>query len=164
MAALAAGLGVAGCGGGESGTTKGGYATGAPVAGKRGGTLTVLSRGDVDSLDPGAAYYQLSYLVAYATQRPLFSYRPEYVQAVPFDIAHHPNHLSRFFRRERHLQTLAKRILARPETFGHRFADQNHCRAVGNIGTTERTPAQKRNSHGFKEARFHCPDRHFRLF
>jgi peptide/nickel transport system substrate-binding protein len=36
----------------------------------------VLSAGDVDHLDPGSAYYQFTYMVTYATQRPLYSFRP----------------------------------------------------------------------------------------
>jgi hypothetical protein len=37
----------------------------------RGGTITVLSAGDVDHIDPGQAYYSFSYEITYATQRPL---------------------------------------------------------------------------------------------
>lgn len=43
--------------------------------GKKGGGLTILLAGDVDSMDPGYAYYSLDYEVVYATQRPLFSYK-----------------------------------------------------------------------------------------
>jgi peptide/nickel transport system substrate-binding protein len=43
---------------------------------KRGGTLTVLSSGDFEHLDPGEAYYAVDYPVVYATNRPLFSYMP----------------------------------------------------------------------------------------
>ena len=39
------------------------------------GTITVLSAGDVDYLDPGLAYYQFSYEVIYAVDRPLISYK-----------------------------------------------------------------------------------------
>ena len=41
-----------------------------------GGTITVLSAGDVDHIDPGQAYYSFTYEISYATQRPLLSYRP----------------------------------------------------------------------------------------
>ena len=36
-----------------------------------GGTITVLSAGDVDHIDPGQAYYSFTYEITYATQRPL---------------------------------------------------------------------------------------------
>ena len=49
----------------------------------RGGTITVLSAGDVDHIDPGQAYYSFSYEIAYATQRPLLAFRPSSVNAVP---------------------------------------------------------------------------------
>src|SRR3954454_13889508 len=44
--------------------------------GKNGGTLTVLNQGDFEHADPGAAYYQFDFMVDYATQRPLYSYKP----------------------------------------------------------------------------------------
>lgn len=44
--------------------------------GRRGGTLTVLAKDDVDFIDPGLSYYQFSYLLQYALHRPLLSYRP----------------------------------------------------------------------------------------
>jgi peptide/nickel transport system substrate-binding protein len=53
------------------------------TAAKRGGTITVLSAGDVDHIDPGAAYYSYSYEITYATQRPLLAYKPSSVFAVP---------------------------------------------------------------------------------
>src|SRR6188472_669887 len=64
-------------------------ATGAGSAGaashalKRGGTITVLSAGDVDHIDPGEAYYSFTYEISYATQRPLLSYRPNSINAIP---------------------------------------------------------------------------------
>jgi peptide/nickel transport system substrate-binding protein len=74
---------IAACGS-SSGGGKGGFGTGAVVKGKPGGTLTVLSNGDVDYIDPGAAYYQFSFIFDYAIQRPLFSYRPgDTTKAVP---------------------------------------------------------------------------------
>ncbi len=54
---------------------------------KRGGTLTVLSNGDFEHLDPGAAYYALDYALTYATNRPLFSYMPNNVATVSPDLA-----------------------------------------------------------------------------
>jgi peptide/nickel transport system substrate-binding protein len=42
----------------------------------RGGTLDVLTQGDPGLVDPGQAYDGTSYEIAFATQRPLYSYRP----------------------------------------------------------------------------------------
>jgi peptide/nickel transport system substrate-binding protein len=49
----------------------------------KGGTITVLSAGDVDHIDPGQAYYSFSYEITYATQRTLLAYKPNSVNAVP---------------------------------------------------------------------------------
>jgi peptide/nickel transport system substrate-binding protein len=76
MAALS--LGVAACGssgGNDSGGTK--DATTPPKSAKQGGVLTVLWSGDVDHIDCGQAYYQMSYFICYSTQRPLYSYKPD---------------------------------------------------------------------------------------
>jgi peptide/nickel transport system substrate-binding protein len=76
VALCAAGLVAAGCGGGNENKTTG--TTGAPTgAAKRGGHLTVLYNGDVDFIDPGITYYQYGFNIAYMTQRPLYSYKPE---------------------------------------------------------------------------------------
>lgn len=58
---------------------------GVATAGGRqaGGTITVLSAGDVDHIDPGQAYYSFTYEISYATQRPLLSYRPNSINAIP---------------------------------------------------------------------------------
>ena len=66
-------------------------ATGSQAAGatsrssalKRGGTITVLSAGDVDHIDPGQAYYSFTYEISYATQRPLLAFQPHSVNAIP---------------------------------------------------------------------------------
>jgi peptide/nickel transport system substrate-binding protein len=76
LGALVLVLTLAACGGSSS-KSKSGGATGKPTAGKQGGDLTVLYAGDVDYLDPGAAYYQYSNNVMYATQRPLYSWKPD---------------------------------------------------------------------------------------
>jgi peptide/nickel transport system substrate-binding protein len=75
---------LAACGGNGGGGGEGGFGSGEVVKGKKGGTLTVLSNGDVDYIDPGAAYYQFTFIFDYAIQRPLFSYKPEdTTKAVP---------------------------------------------------------------------------------
>jgi len=56
------------------------------VKGKMGGTLNVLANSDTDYLDPGQTYYAFGYEIAYATQRPLYSYKAESYAAIP-DVA-----------------------------------------------------------------------------
>ncbi|MGD0166841.1 MAG: ABC transporter substrate-binding protein [Gaiellaceae bacterium] len=53
------------------------------VKGKKGGTLKVLMLADVDTLDPGAAYYSFDYEIVYPTQRPLYSYAAESLKVRP---------------------------------------------------------------------------------
>ena len=54
---------------------------------RRGGTLTVYSAGDFQHLDPGQSYYSVDYPVIYATQRPLFAYRPNQETNLSPDLA-----------------------------------------------------------------------------
>ncbi|MEA2311161.1 MAG: peptide/nickel transport system substrate-binding protein [Solirubrobacteraceae bacterium] len=76
LAALA--LAATGCGGSTEGGRAGSKAnTGAPVKGKLGGKVTFLAAADVDYLDPGQTYYTFGYTVAYATNRPLYSFKPD---------------------------------------------------------------------------------------
>jgi peptide/nickel transport system substrate-binding protein len=57
-------------------------------AGKSGGTLTLVTSGDVDdALDPGYSYYQLDFIYNYAVERPLISYKPEDVSKASPDLA-----------------------------------------------------------------------------
>ncbi len=90
MVALA--MFVAACGGDDddSGSSKGGSSTageptgGAVKEGKKGGALTYLAAGDVDYLDPGQTYYTFGYMVHYAVNRTLYSFKPdESVKPVP---------------------------------------------------------------------------------
>src|SRR5215217_9507212 len=74
LAALA--LTAAGCGGSSDSTSGEAGNNGAPVKGKKGGKVTFLAAADVDYLDPGQTYYTFGYTVAYATQRPLYSFKP----------------------------------------------------------------------------------------
>ncbi|HEX5782883.1 MAG TPA: ABC transporter substrate-binding protein [Solirubrobacteraceae bacterium] len=75
LAFALAGAVLTGCGGGGNSeeTAQGG----APVEGKQGGTLKMLWTDDVDNIDPGITYYQMGYMVSYATQRPLYSWKPD---------------------------------------------------------------------------------------
>jgi peptide/nickel transport system substrate-binding protein len=94
---------AAGCGGGGSGGGGGGGAGGgAPGAanataikpGKRGGVVTFLSSGDVDYVDPGQTYYTFGYMVHYAVNRTLYSFKPDdSIRPVP-DLAVGPPRVS----------------------------------------------------------------------
>src|SRR3954452_17510697 len=67
---------LAACGGGDD-NGGGGSSSSTGEGGKKGGKLTVLNVGDFEYIDPGAAYYQFDYMVHYATQRPLYYYKPD---------------------------------------------------------------------------------------
>ena len=79
--ALILGIGIGACGGDDSGDSGKGGDAGTPATGetgKKGGSVTVLSAGDVDSLDPGYWYYQYDYMaLTQPTQRGLYSWKPE---------------------------------------------------------------------------------------
>jgi peptide/nickel transport system substrate-binding protein len=45
--------------------------------GHKGGTLTVLNHTDFEHIDPGTSYFSNDYEAMYATQRPLYSYKPD---------------------------------------------------------------------------------------
>jgi peptide/nickel transport system substrate-binding protein len=62
--------------------------------GKRGGTLTVLNHEDFEQIDPGIAYFAIDYEAVYATQRPLYSYRPNTFSAPSPDLASGPGEIS----------------------------------------------------------------------
>ena len=56
----------------ESGTDQG-----TPAEGKQGGKLTALWTDDVDNIDPGVTYYQMGFQISQATQKSLYSYKPD---------------------------------------------------------------------------------------
>jgi peptide/nickel transport system substrate-binding protein len=86
MAALS--LGVAACGGSNKSNTTGNKSASTPPKGaKQGGALTVLWSADVDHIDCGSAYYQMSYFICYSTQRPLYSYKPDDGATIVPDLA-----------------------------------------------------------------------------
>jgi peptide/nickel transport system substrate-binding protein len=100
--ALALALGLAACG--SSSNNASGVAAEAPAGvqvpgnqpltgGARGGTLTVLNHEDFERLDPGQAYSQVDYEAMYATQRPLYSYKPNSFSPTP-DLASGPPEIS----------------------------------------------------------------------
>jgi peptide/nickel transport system substrate-binding protein len=61
---------------------------------KKGGTLQVQSAEGFEHLDPGSSYFQLDYEVVYATQRPLYSFKPDDPQHVAPDLAAGPPKIS----------------------------------------------------------------------
>jgi peptide/nickel transport system substrate-binding protein len=70
---LALTLGVAACGGDDSGGgSEGSTNQGTPAEGKQGGKLTSLWASDVDFIDPGITYYQVGNIVVRATQSSLY--------------------------------------------------------------------------------------------
>src|SRR3954452_17898914 len=90
------------CGGSSSSSTTSGSSqipsefqavTSAPSDAKSGGHLTVLAEGDIDYMDPGAAYYQFTYQMDEATQRGLLGWQPADVQPSP-DLADGPPDIS----------------------------------------------------------------------
>jgi peptide/nickel transport system substrate-binding protein len=97
MTALA--LFVAACGGSNNNTTSAGGSSKTPGGteikqGKPGGTLTYLAAGDIEYLDPGLSYYTFAYMVTYATNRTLYSFKPDdSVKPVP-DLATGPPEIS----------------------------------------------------------------------
>jgi len=64
------------------------------TGGKRGGTLQVLDETDFEHLDPGLAYYSLDYEVVFATQRPLYSNKPNTATEASPDMASGPPEIS----------------------------------------------------------------------
>src|SRR5271155_19980 len=53
------------------------------TGGKRGGTLNVLQEIDFEHLDPGISYFSVDYAVVFATQRPLYSQKPNSTEPTP---------------------------------------------------------------------------------
>jgi peptide/nickel transport system substrate-binding protein len=74
---------VAACGGDDNKSGSSSSAGGAKKAeaqdtsGVKGGTLTQLGGSDVDFLDPGHSYYTAGFQVIYATNRTLYSFKPD---------------------------------------------------------------------------------------
>ena len=58
-----------------------------PDDAKKGGTLKVIAAGDVDYIDPGASYYQFTYMETMATQRTLVGWPADETKEPQPDIA-----------------------------------------------------------------------------
>ncbi|TMK97129.1 MAG: hypothetical protein E6G34_13495 [Actinobacteria bacterium] len=69
-------------------------ATESLTGGKRGGVLNDVQSEDFEHLDPGVAYFQLDYEIGSATQRNLYSYKPNTFSEVTPDMAEGPPQLS----------------------------------------------------------------------
>lgn len=90
LAGLAVAVAACGSSGNKSSTSAGASTSG----GKKGGTLTMLSSGDVDNaLDPGYSYYQYDFILDGALHRTLYSYKPNSTQPTP-DLAASPAQVS----------------------------------------------------------------------
>jgi peptide/nickel transport system substrate-binding protein len=104
--ALALAVALAACGSSSSSSTSAGTTSGSlpagvkdPVnesltGGKRGGVLNEVQSEDFEHLDPGQAYFQLDYQITDATQRSLYSYKPNTFSESTPDMAEGPAQLS----------------------------------------------------------------------
>jgi peptide/nickel transport system substrate-binding protein len=92
-AALALGL-VVGCGGDDDDEEPADQGSQPQQEAKQGGDLTMLYAADVDNIDPGITYYQYGFPVAYATQRPLYSFKPDDAINPEPDLAEGPPEIS----------------------------------------------------------------------
>jgi peptide/nickel transport system substrate-binding protein len=84
-------------GGSASALSTGGFKsplTESLTGGKRGGVLNVFDEGDFEHLDPGIAYYSVDYTVVFATQRPLYSNKPNDASEPSADLASGPPEIS----------------------------------------------------------------------
>ena len=89
--------------------------------GKAGGKLTVLASADVDYLDPGQTYYTFGYMVHYAVNRTLYSFKPDNPEKPVEDLAAGPPEISRTTRRYRPHQAGGQvRAAGRPRGQGRR--------------------------------------------
>ena len=70
---------LAACGDDDEGGggSDGDQTTASVPEGKKGGSVTVLSAGDVDYMDPGQGFYTFTYQIMYSMQRPLYYFSPE---------------------------------------------------------------------------------------
>ena len=88
------GLAISACGGGGGRDEGGAIGTGAPVKGKKGGTLKALYANDLEHIDPGEAFYQPDYMMVFAVHRPLYSFEPTNLEVASPDLAAAPPKLS----------------------------------------------------------------------
>jgi len=76
---------------GGGATTSAGFDAAVPGSDqKKGGTLKLLSTESFEHLDPGAAYFQLDFMIEFATQRSLYYYKPQDAKTPVPDLADGP--------------------------------------------------------------------------
>jgi peptide/nickel transport system substrate-binding protein len=98
--AVATMVAAAGCGGDHNEGKRGASSAGetsrgtAIKPGKAGGKLTMLAAGDIDYLDPGQDYSTFGYMVQYAVNRTLYSYKPDNSETPIPDLATGPPEIS----------------------------------------------------------------------
>jgi peptide/nickel transport system substrate-binding protein len=90
---------------GSSGSSGGGLTaddfkpvTAPPADAQKGGTLTVVNAADIDFLDPGAGYYQPTYIIDFATQRTIVGWPPDEIKEPQPDLADGPPQISKDFK------------------------------------------------------------------
>jgi peptide/nickel transport system substrate-binding protein len=93
LVALSAALALGACGSSDGGST-GAATVDDGAGGHRGGTLTLLTSQDVQSLDPGITYSSLDFNLLSATQRTLYSYAPDDPTNIVPDLADGPPQVS----------------------------------------------------------------------
>ena len=94
LAVAVVAIAVTACGGGNKSSSSTTAAKPAANA-KSGGTLTLLSSGDVDdALDPGYSYYQFDFVLDNALHRSLFTYKPTDTTTPSPDLAAGPAQIS----------------------------------------------------------------------
>jgi len=95
VTALAACGGDSGGGGTKAGSSQASSKGATAIKpGKAGGKLTVLASADVDYLDPGQTYYTFGYMVHYAVNRTLYSFKPDNPEKPVEDLAAGPPEIS----------------------------------------------------------------------
>lgn len=72
-----------------------GSSHGSNTTGKKGGTLTLLTNEDIANLDPGITYSTLDLTLLNATQRTLYTYRPDDPTHIAPDLAAGPPQISK---------------------------------------------------------------------
>lgn len=87
LAALTVFVAACGSDSSSSGGSSSDSSTVAAPVGQKGGKVTVLSAGDVDFIDPGQAYYAFSYMIDYAVNRSLYSFKPGDLKNSENDVA-----------------------------------------------------------------------------
>jgi peptide/nickel transport system substrate-binding protein len=103
--AVALVVALAACGSSSSKSTNASVSPGTPegvlnpvneslTGGKKGGVLNVAQAEDFEHLDPGLSYFQLDYQIDSATQRSLYSYKPNTFSSVTPDMAEGPPQFS----------------------------------------------------------------------